>query len=377
MCNIPKVSVVIPVYNTAPYLHQCLDSVLNQTLREIELICVDDGSADGSAAILKEYASKSPVSRTSINILTQENAGQSVARNVGTAHARGEYIYYLDSDDALHPHALERLYQVAEALRLDVLFFDAEVLYEKDTLREQFQHAEGYYHNLAQIAAPCTGAELLTQLSEKRMYRVSPCLQFSRAEFLRENRITFYPGIIHEDNLYTFTCILLAKRAFKLDEVFYYRRMRPASTMTKPPDFHNVYGSLRCLIEMLALCHTMQDSCALAISADAVNSALGSLQGCLQRYYSQLDEDERKKLQQLTPVEQFYLRFFAQQTTLQSQNRQLKQTLASRERALKSCRSEIDAIHSSFTYRIGRVITWLPRMLRKILRKTHCTPVDT
>lgn len=103
-------------------------------------------------------------------------------------------------------------------MRLDVLFFDAEVLYETDTLREQFQHAEGYYHNLVQITAPCTGAELLTQLSEKRMYRVSPCLQFSRAEFLRENRITFYPGIIHEDNLYTFTCILLAKRAFKLDE---------------------------------------------------------------------------------------------------------------------------------------------------------------
>lgn len=71
--------------------------------------------------------------------------------------------------------------------------------------------------------------------------------------------------------------------------------------MTKAPDFQNVYGSLVCLIEMLALCHTMQDSCALAISADAVNSALGSLQGCLQRYYSQLDEDERKKLQQLTP----------------------------------------------------------------------------
>ena len=122
MCDVPKVSVVIPVYNTAPYLRQCLDSVLAQTLREIELICVDDGSTDGSAAILKEYASKSPVSCTSINILTQENAGQSVARNIGTAHARGKYIYYLDNDDALHPHALERLYQVAEALRLDILF---------------------------------------------------------------------------------------------------------------------------------------------------------------------------------------------------------------------------------------------------------------
>lgn len=68
--------------------------------------------------------------------------------------------------------------------------------------------------------------------------------------------------------------------------------------MTKPPDFQNVYGSLRCLIEMLALCHTMQDSC-----------ALGSLQGCLQRYYSQLDEDERKKLQQLTLSSNFTCAF--------------------------------------------------------------------
>ena len=60
MCDVPKVSVVIPVYNTAPYLHQCLDSVLNQTLREIEIICVDDGSTDGSSAILKKYASTPP-----------------------------------------------------------------------------------------------------------------------------------------------------------------------------------------------------------------------------------------------------------------------------------------------------------------------------
>lgn len=194
MCDIPKVSVVIPVYNTAPYLHQCLDSVLAQTLREIELICVDDGSTDGSAAILKEYASKSPVSRTSINILTQENAGQSVARNIGTAHARGEYIYYLDSDDTLHPHALERLYQVAEALRLDVLFFDAEVLYETDTLREQFQHAEGYYHSMAQITAPCTGAELLTQLSEKRMYRVSHACNFRGQSFCGKMALPFTPA---------------------------------------------------------------------------------------------------------------------------------------------------------------------------------------
>ena len=91
----PKVSVIIPVYNTEPYLRQCLDSVVNQTLLDIEIICVDDGSTDTSPEILREYAA----SDSRIRIFTQPHADAGVARNLGLRHASGKYLSFLDADD--------------------------------------------------------------------------------------------------------------------------------------------------------------------------------------------------------------------------------------------------------------------------------------
>lgn len=108
-----KVSVIIPVYNVEAYLRQCLDSVVNQTLREIEIICVDDGSTDKSAAILKEYAAKDG----RIKVLTQSNTGAGAARNAGIARATGEWITFCDADDWIEPDAIEKM--VAAAQRED------------------------------------------------------------------------------------------------------------------------------------------------------------------------------------------------------------------------------------------------------------------
>ena len=105
---IPKVSVVMPVYNVEPYLRQCLDSVLNQTLKEIEVICVDDGSTDASLDILKEYAAKD----NRITVITQKNLYAGVARNAGLSQAKGEYIHFLDSDDWVEPEIYT--YSIAE-----------------------------------------------------------------------------------------------------------------------------------------------------------------------------------------------------------------------------------------------------------------------
>lgn len=92
-----KVSVIIPVYNVEPYLKQCMDSVVGQTLKDIEIICVDDGSTDGSLDILKEYATED----SRIQIIEQKNAGAGAARNNGMRHATGKYLSFLDSDDFL------------------------------------------------------------------------------------------------------------------------------------------------------------------------------------------------------------------------------------------------------------------------------------
>ncbi len=105
-----KISVIIPVYKTEKYLANCLDSVLNQTFNDLEIICVNDGSPDNSAQILQEYAQKDP----RIKVLTQENQGLSAARNTGLDVATGQKIMFLDSDDAIPPYAIKLLNDIAD-----------------------------------------------------------------------------------------------------------------------------------------------------------------------------------------------------------------------------------------------------------------------
>ena len=110
----PKISLLVAVYNTAAYLSQCLDSLLSQTLKDIEVICVDDASTDNSLALLYQYAEKD--NRVKVFAL-KENCGQAHARNVGLSHATGDYIGFVDSDDWLSQDALEK---VCESFRDDV-----------------------------------------------------------------------------------------------------------------------------------------------------------------------------------------------------------------------------------------------------------------
>ena len=111
-----KVSIIIPVYNVEIYLRECMDSVINQTLKDIEIICVDDGSTDSCPAILDEYALKDK----RIKVIHKENGGLGDARNVGMQYATGEYIYFLDSDDYIVTDAIEKLYNKSVKLDLDI-----------------------------------------------------------------------------------------------------------------------------------------------------------------------------------------------------------------------------------------------------------------
>lgn len=104
------ISVIVPVYNVERYLSDCVDSILAQTLQEFELLLIDDGSTDRSALLCDEYAAKDP----RIRVFHQENKGQSAARNFGIAHARGEWVCFVDSDDLIHPQMLEILYHAVQ-----------------------------------------------------------------------------------------------------------------------------------------------------------------------------------------------------------------------------------------------------------------------
>lgn len=229
----PKISVIIPVYNVAPYLEKCLDSVLCQTLEPIELVCVDDGSTDACPEILARYAA----AHENLRVVTQANGGLSRARNAALDHAAGEYVFMLDSDDfLLHADDLERLWEIAHRDRLDILRLCGDGVYDAEGTSPEFRREH------AQMADPirlkgnypgvCDGQELCAQLRRNGDYSASACFALYRREFLEAHALRFLPGIIHEDEVFTPICYAFAERAACTDVRCYGRFVRPDSIMT-------------------------------------------------------------------------------------------------------------------------------------------------
>jgi glycosyltransferase involved in cell wall biosynthesis len=133
----PLVSVVLPVYNAAPFLDQALLSIRGQTLKDIEIICINDGSTDDSPAILARHAEKDG----RVKIVTQHNQGAGVARNRGLIEAVGEFVWFPDSDDLYHPDLLRKATQCAIANKSDVVVFKSEEIEENTNHRAVIEHA--------------------------------------------------------------------------------------------------------------------------------------------------------------------------------------------------------------------------------------------
>lgn len=237
-----KVSVIIPVYNAEAYLRQCLDSVVNQTLQDIEIICVDDGSADFSTVILNEYAAKD----ARINIFTQVNSGQGAARNRGLEAARGEYVYFVDADDELlNTSVLENLLATAKRENLDVLFFDAETVIDEGFSTTAVRAGDYVRHH--DYSSVMSGRELFSEFLKNREYTVCPYLAFYRRSFLEENNIRFpSERIFYEDNIFMTRVLLAAKRASHRPWRFYLRKVHAGSTVTSKPTIRHLRGYLAC-----------------------------------------------------------------------------------------------------------------------------------
>ncbi len=251
----PSVSIIIPVYNVEPYLRECLESVVRQTRKDIEIICVNDGSTDGSGAILKEYADKDE----RMAVLEQENAGQSSARNLGMQSARGEYLYFMDSDDTLERAAMEVLYEEATRNQLDVLYFDGDAFFEGKGLESTHGHYAAYYQRRREYNEVIPGPLLFAAMKANWDYKVSPCLQFIRRGYLEDIRLEYYDGIVQEDNLFTFCCLLQARRAQHIGRTLFHRRVRAQSTMTSGAGYRNFEGFAICFVEMVRFARERKD----------------------------------------------------------------------------------------------------------------------
>lgn len=245
-----KVSVILPVYNVAAYLDETFASLLSQTLQEIEIIAVNDGSMDNSEDIIKKYAQQD----ARISYFSQENQGQSVARNLALQHAKGEYIYMMDSDDVLDdPEALRICYEYAERNKADFIFFDGDTLQEQGAsfLTWDYKRTDDLLEGKAY-----QGEELLNEMLDKWKHNCVVWLLLINHNYLKRIGLDFYPGIIHEDELFTTKLTLQSDKIFCLKKSFVKHRIRSASTMGKRYSKRNVNCYLTVIDELL----TWQDS---------------------------------------------------------------------------------------------------------------------
>ena len=182
---IPKISVIIPIYNTANYLNDSLKSILKQTLKEIEIICINDGSTDNSLELIQYIVEKD----IRVKIINQTNKGPSEVRNIGIKYAKGEFLLFLDSDDYLDKNSLLELYSISKKYNLDILYFEYEPFNDIKQLNNQNIESSKKENNNVRIYK---GIDLFIQM-EKKKYNISPCLQIIKKEFYEKNKFVFYP----------------------------------------------------------------------------------------------------------------------------------------------------------------------------------------
>lgn len=224
----PDISFVIPVYNAEAWLEDCVTSVLAQTGVDVEVICINDGSTDGSGDILRRLARGD----ARLRVIDQPNSGQSVGRNKGLDAADGRYLIYLDSDDYWPSDVAERLVRTADEQSLDMLLFDCIAFRDGDIDEKVWKWYSTYYQRAYTYRDARPGVQLMAAMRRSKDYRPHVGLYMARTDFVREQGVRFIPGIVHQDNPYTFRLLLHAARAAHERIDAYARRMRPGSTIT-------------------------------------------------------------------------------------------------------------------------------------------------
>ena len=219
-----KVSIIIPVYNTEKYLDECLNSIENQTLKDIEIICVNDGSKDHSLEILENHAAKDE----RIKIINKENGGVSSARNNGIKNAKGDYIMFLDSDDSYVPYACEKEYNVAVKNEANVVEFGV-----KD-------FTDGEVLDLSSLNYDDSKITVYTKKENENPFSVLnfPCgvvwNKIWKRSFINENNLSFKEGLNRgEDSLFNMLAAPHLNKYIKDKNIIYnYRTGRADSAMT-------------------------------------------------------------------------------------------------------------------------------------------------
>lgn len=217
-----KFSIILPIYKVEKYLRPCVDTILNQTYKDFEIILVDDGSPDSCPQICDEYASIDK----RVKVIHKKNGGQADARNVGLDSASGDYICYVDSDDYFASNKVLELLADKAKTNPDIVHYKFMEWYESDG------HIAKCRFDYNVKTEGCSVAEIYCDLIDKDAYYNSAWSKIIRRELLMDNNIRFEKGIVGEDNEWYYHVIMVAKSLILVDEPLYVYRRRQGSTTT-------------------------------------------------------------------------------------------------------------------------------------------------
>ena len=343
----PAVSVIVPIYNVEKYLAECVDSILGQTFQDMEIILVDDGSLDSSGQMADDYAARDK----RVKVIHKENGGLSSARNAGMKIARGEYIYFCDSDDYISLDAIEILYETATKNDLDMVLFNADSFLDKDDAenkalasRADWGHSH-YQRRNVYCGRVRLGSELFAEMHANGEHLQSVCLQLIRREYCFEKELNFQEGVLHEDFLYTLKALLLADSVMFIPDTLFFRRVRVGSTMTRPEGRENVYGYF------IAYCEILTFLSGKSWREDVLQEGIKEANECKNRalrIWKKLPNGEKARLRdELSLFNCIFL-----------------EEIIGNQKASKA----LFDIRHGYSFRIGRIVTWFPRKARGGIR---------
>ena len=286
-----KVSIVVPIYNVKKYINECVNSLLKQTLRDIDIILVDDGSIDGSGQICDDYARRF----NQIRVIQKKNGGLGSARNVGLEAARGKYVYFIDGDDSLKKNALETLYNLAERNNLEMILFSAECFSEELGII----YNANEYQRTKYLNEVTSGKELFQKLTSVNEYYASITLRFYNTSYLQKKEYRFPEDIIHEDEIYAYWSLIQASKVECIADRFYNRRFRAGSIMTSKKEFESSIGYIYTWKEIVT---SIGDLTAWRENEiqNAIDFANSRLKIAINKYTYSFDRFERKKFRVYT-----------------------------------------------------------------------------
>lgn len=384
-----KVSVIIPVYNVEKYLRQCLESVANQTLKELEIICVDDGSTDGSRAILDEFAARDERFR----IITREHTNAGAVRNAAMKVAKGEYLGFMDSDDYAKPTLFEETYNQAKNDDADVVSFTHNVYDERTGQEEGERH---FRKEILELTRPYSASDQGVWTLAPFAY--APWARIVRRAFVEKEGIEFQECTRTNDVYFCCMVLALAKKLTLVDKVLYTYRTGTGSNLqarnsSTPTSVFDAWEKVKKELARRGILERLSDSLATA-SAGSFFYTLSTLT-CAKGYceiYSLMrrlyEEDEffskvtaenianletRKRFANFkrcdNPLDFYMLRKAEEAEQSKWRHARLNGDKLKLVKERDKLKAELAKIKASRTYKLGRLLLWPARVAKDTIKR--------